>query len=663
MVIGLFSDTYVPEINGVANSTHILRCELEKRGHTVYVVTTRSGGGSSEWDEDHKVLRLPGIELKKLYGYVMTAPFHIHAMNEVKALGLDIIHCQTEFGVGIFARLASRQLSVPLVSTYHTTYEDYTHYVNLINSKMVDEVARRAVVTFSRMSGDTALAVIAPSEKTKQLLESYQVSSRIFVIPTGLMLEKFSPALRDDARTAQIRSEAGFLPEDKVIIYVGRLAEEKALDIVIRGFAHAKQEGCRSKLLIIGGGPDEEKLKELVKQTGTEGTVFLAGRRMADEVPDYYRAADAFISASLSETQGMTFIEALSSGLPLFARRDEVLDDLLVPEKTGWFFADEADLARKLKEFEALPEETLAAMKEECLRTAAPCSSEIFCAKVLQVYEYAIGQYLHMSVIEDAEVRDDFVQLYLRSEKNEETTLLITLDDYLAEGLRRGARITDTEIARLRRRETAARAYQRCIRRLAFRDRTRKEICDWLEKETECDAEMIRRIAERLEEKGYLNDERYAQESILRMRLALHGEKKIRSELARRGIAEDIIEEKLHSVPDEEEESALRYARKSLSGVRDDSLRRKKQKIRSKLSQRGFSSDIIDDVISRITDDLDASGETDNLRRCAEKARRRYEKKYASTKLRNAVYRYCASQGYEAGEIYAVLDEMEWTND
>ena len=189
MRIALFTDTYPPQINGVAASTSILRNELEKHGHDVVVVTTYKGSGKHKWDDDHKVLRLAGVQLKFLYGYVMTSPFHVSALEEIRKLNLDVIHAQTEFGVGLFARICAKQLQIPLVSTYHTTYEDYTHYVNFINSRKVDEIAKVGVAKLSRLYGDSSIEVIAPSMKTKEMLESYpcELMERVVwgMIPKG----------------------------------------------------------------------------------------------------------------------------------------------------------------------------------------------------------------------------------------------------------------------------------------------------------------------------------------------------------------------------------------------------------------------------------------------------------------------------------------------
>ena len=662
MNIALFSDTYIPDVNGVAHSTEILRAELEKHGHNAYVVATRPALGFSEWDEKHRVLRLAGVEVKQLYGYAVTTPFHLKALREIAKLDLDLIHVQTEFGVGLFGRFCAKSLGIPLVCSYHTTYEDYTHYINLINSKMVDGVAKKAVAAFSRNYSDAALAVISPSVKTRDLLLKYNVHTQIHVVPTGLQLERFSPDLLNPDASKEIYEKAGFSETDSVIVYVGRIAEEKALDIVIRGFAEAHNAGCTSKLLIVGGGPDEDKLHQMVKELGMEGVIAFAGKQPPERVPDYYRASRAFISASLSETQGMTFVEAMASGIPLFARHDEVLDDLIIPEKTGWFFADEHDLVRCIRELEELSEEEYQAMKTACLKQVVPYSSEIFYEKAMEVYEGAIELFRHMNVIEDIDLRDDSALLYITGEGKEETKIQISLDDYMEEGYRKGTRLSDSQVEELKEREKGLLAYQKCVRRISYKDRTKKEIQDWLKQETDCGPEAIETVIRRLEEKGLIDDSRYAEEAIHRMKGGLQGEDRISRELKKRGISAEIIRQKLENRPEDEEENARMYAEKIRNTIHGESLVMKKRKIRTKMLQRGFSSDIIDRVEEDLDFTSDQSKETENLRKCALKARKRYEKKYTSSQLRNAVYRFCSAHGYEGDDINMVLEEMEWEN-
>ena len=662
MRIGLFSDTYPPDVNGVANSTRILKDELRRHGHDVFVVATGMNEDTG-WDEKHEVLRLAGIEIPQLYGYVVTTPFHIRALNEIRKLHLDLIHAQTEFGVGMFARICARQLNLPIVITYHTTYEDYTHYANPLNLDTIDAVARKAVANLSRLYSDTSTEVIVPSKKTKELLESYNVHTDIHIVPTGLELDRFSPEHGSAERTHEIRQEYGIADDVKMIVSVGRIAEEKSLDIVIEGFHLAAQSGCRCRLLIVGGGPDEEKLQRLVQNENLTGTVIFAGKKPADKIADYYRAADAFVSASLSETQGMTFIEAMASGIPLFARYDEVLDEILIPEKTGWFYKDPEELSSLLRQFEELPAETLARMKENCLAQVHPFSSEVFYERIIPVYEKALGVYTEMQTVEEVRVRDDFVQIWLRSEQGEETRLLMSLDDYYYLGIRKGGRLSTERIHELQQNEPAVKAYQNCLRRIAAKDRTRREIVDWLTKNSGCSEEVINQLADKLESKGYINDERYTEDAIRRMHAALRGERYIILDLERRGIPAEMIRNHLAAQPDQEYENARDYAERIQGGIRDDSVKMKQRKIKNRLMQHGYNAQVADEVIAGMDFSEDEMKEPDALRKCAAAARRRYARKYDGSQLRSAVYRYCAGQGYPSEDIYAILDEMEWDND
>lgn len=660
MRIGLFTDTYPPYINGVANSTYILRNELVDMGHEVYVVTTYHGHGTHKWNEDHTVLMLAGPELKFLYGYVATSPFHMMAIEEVRKLNLDIIHAQTEFGVGIFARICAKTMKIPLVSTYHTTYEDYTHYINFINSKTVDTIAKKAVAQLSRLYGDSSMAVIAPSQKTKDMLLGYHVRREICVIPTGLKLDVFSRKHLNPEFRKNLREKYHVDENEKLIIYVGRIAEEKALDLVIRGISKAIEHGCPIRFLIVGGGPEMESLQKMTVDLGMDDHIFFAGPQPSEMIPDYYRSADAFISASLSETQGMTFIEALASGLPLFARKDEVLEKLLIEGKTGWYFRDDTDLPSVLQEFVNTDTETLNEIQQDCLQVVEPYSSVTFGKEVEKVYCRTIEEYHHQYRIDNIKIRDTLVQLYLISNQNEEMRLSVSMDDFYEMGMQRDGYLTSSQIADLKVRESAAIAYQKCIRRLAVKDRTCKEIYDWLTKETDCEINVINDIVARLEEKGLLNDERLCLHQIDIMKASGYGHDKIVRDLKKRGIPYEMIEKNLENTEDDERELAEKYARRLQLTHHGDSLRKTKEYIVNRVIQQGFSSKLAHDVV----DDLDFSAnvisEDDNLRRYALKAYHRYEKKYSGAELRNRVFRACANQGYPYELITAMLDEMEF---
>ncbi|MBP3891028.1 MAG: RecX family transcriptional regulator [Solobacterium sp.] len=659
MRIGLFTDTYPPEINGVANSTYILKEALEKLGHEAYVVTTRKGIGFSEWDESHRVLRLSGIELKGLYGYVLTSPFHINAENKVRKLKLDIIHAQTEFGVGIFARICAKTLGIPLVSTYHTTYEDYTHYVNPIHMDIVDDYAKKAIANLSKLYGNSSLAVIAPSQKTKELLERYHIRADIEVIPTGLMLDRFDPMKEDQAKTKTIRDTYHIQEGEKLIIYVGRIASEKSLDLVIDGFGLAKEKGIPCKLLIVGGGPDLENLQDYAKENQLEDCIYFAGPKPSEEVPDYYRASDAFISASLSETQGMTFIEALASGIPLFARKDEVLKDLIVEGKTGWYFEDAKDLAEKLKAFAtSIPH----AYREHCVQLASPYRSDVFGSRVYHLYEKAIEAYHHYYELKDIKTHKNQVHLSLSQEMGEEIKIKLGMDAYYQLGLKKGVRLSKQKVDHLQALQEKSRAYEGCLRKIAIKDRSKKEMEDWLQSHTYCSETSIQEILEDLESKGYLDDLSYAKHTLNQLKESAYGPNHVRSVLKKKGIAEETIEEVMPEYG-LEEEILRQYASSSLNKIHQESVRSTTQKLYQKCIQRGFHSEAVKGVLDELSFEEVEANEGASLEKCAIKAKKRYDRKYSGQQLKQAIFQYCYRKGYPTEAIQAVIEEMELSND
>ena len=655
MRIGLFTDTYVPDINGVANSTFILFTELRRAGHDVFVVAPKHGLGLAEWDEDHTVLHLAGMTIKALYGYAVTTPIHAHAFNLIKDLDLDVIHVQTEFGVGIFARFCARMLEIPLVSTYHTTYEDYTHYANFFDSRTFDEYARKLVARLSRIYGDSSIEVIAPSEKTKELLERYHVHTKINVIPTGLDLQKFRPENQDRTISAELRKEFGFRETDTVFVYVGRIAEEKSVEMIIDGFALAAAKRDDIKLLIVGDGPDYERMK--AKAEGMPAIV-LAGSRPIDTIHHYYAASDAFISASLSETQGITFIEALASGIPILVRRDEALASLVKEGRSGWYFSSPEELANAVVRFASTDVQERSRIASWCTECASPYSKESFCRDVLEVYREAIWLYENMSRITAVNIRSDTVILTLEDKKGVKGTVSVTLDDYVKEGLKAGRTLTKKHVEDLKNREQYVKAYQACLRRLSVKDRSRYELFDWMRTHTECTSAEMNRILDTLEEKGLVNDRQYCENAVNSLRASLTGREKILRNLRRKGISQDVIEDVLATENDELYAKA--FAEKAAASIHDQSLMRKKQKIVERMVAKGYDLSTAKDSVEQLDLQEDEENQDEYLRKCIAKAMKRLQKKQSGDALKRAVFRYCMTQGFRSEDIHRILEETEW---
>ena len=602
MRIGLFTDTYTPDINGVVSSIVTLQRELEKNGHEVFVITNHK---ARTMKREGNVLRLPGLELKWLYGYKLSTPFHFAARDEVKKMNLDVIHVHTEFGVGFFARIVAKNLNIPVVSTYHTMYEDYTHYVNLFGFEEVDKMTKRIVSTFSRSISDNVQAVISPSEKTKEKLLKYGVKTPIYVIPTGLDFSMFDMRQIQMDTITSIRKAYGIQEDDKLIVYLGRIAEEKSIDIPIEGFRYVEDEHI--KLMIVGDGPQLDDYRELAKKYHLEDKVIFTGKKSREEVPQYYACADCFVSASLSETQGMTFIEALACGLPVFARPDDVLKDLVVEGVSGYLFETPQEFAKKLTAFFAMTKEAQQEMKNKARAFVDKYDSRVFYQKVLSVYYQAIDDYQHAY-----------------------------------------------EVVKIKNLE----AYRAAIRKLKIRDYTRKEMQIYFNRLPGLANEDVEALLCELEEKGYINDQLYLQEKIEKMQFSLMGKGNIRRTLMNKGIAREDIDQALDALDDEEEsQKAIQMAEKLMATIKDKSKKMKKQTIVKKLINLGYDSD----VALSASENLNFEDEDDHsaLIKTIQKAQRNYARKYQGKDLRNKIILYCMQKGFVREDVINQLEEME----
>jgi 1,2-diacylglycerol 3-alpha-glucosyltransferase len=347
MVAGIFTDTFYPEINGVATSVALLKRELEKLGHTVYVVTCSNPALKGGADVAN-TFRLPSAPFLFLPSRRMAVLYKKSVARQIKSLGLDIIHTNTEFSLGMFGKLMAAALNKPVIHTYHTLYEDYVHY---ITKGKFPHLSSEMAKLFSRKFCNTCDAIVTPTEKTRDLLLEYSVDRPISVIPTGIDIEQFSGAAAGAAGAAELaalRGELGIGPGDKVILYVGRLAKEKNIDGVVSHLPGYMRANPGTKFLLVGDGPWKGEIEALARAGGIGGSVIFAGERPWRDIAKFYKLGDVFISASLSETQGLTFIEAMAAGLPVLAKRDRSVEKLIYDGQTGCLFDEDAEIPGKL---------------------------------------------------------------------------------------------------------------------------------------------------------------------------------------------------------------------------------------------------------------------------------------------------------------------------
>ena len=377
MNIGLFTDTYFPQINGVATSTKILEQELAKLGHKVYVFTTSDPKAGGKLP---RVYRLPSMPFMFLPSHRVALVYPPRLLANLKRFNLDIIHTQSEFPVGIFGRIVSGFYKIPSVHTYHTMYEDYVHYVangHLITPKMAQR--------YSKIFCNKASAVIAPVEKAKDSLLSYGVTKPITVIPTGIVFEPFARGKYSQEELNETKLSVGLNLTDPVIIYIGRIAQEKSLDVIIKQMPETLKLVPDAKLVIVGNGPKREELEELAATLGIEKSVIFTGPRPWAEIGKYYQLGDVFVSASTSETQGLTYIEAMAAGVLVVAKKDRSVEGIVIDGETGYYFEEDSELPAILHKALALPEKR-EEMVSNALKNIAHLSSETFAKNVEALY-------------------------------------------------------------------------------------------------------------------------------------------------------------------------------------------------------------------------------------------------------------------------------------
>lgn len=385
MNIGIFTETYYPEINGVATSSYMLKNELERRGHHVYVFTTTTPGAPTH---ELNVYRVPSLPFLLITERRVGLFYQPRLASVIKKLNLDIIHTQTEFSLGIFGRIMARELRLPIVHTYHTIYEDYTHY--LTRFKALDRRAKAFARVFSKVCCNTVEQVIVPTEKTRQLLIRYSVHKDISVIPTGIDLHKFDRSNYQPDEINAIKQQYGISPDQKVLLYLGRVSQEKNLEEVILAMPEYMRKRENAIFVVVGSGPALEKLKGLVDQLKLSSRFVFTGSKPWDVIGLYYRLGDVFVSASRSETQGLTYIEALACGVPVVAREDQCLTDILEQGINGYTFTDREGLYFGLDQVLYEDKETDYSANAE--KSVRKFSTEEFARQVEQVYQQVLSR-------------------------------------------------------------------------------------------------------------------------------------------------------------------------------------------------------------------------------------------------------------------------------
>ncbi|MDD3341857.1 MAG: glycosyltransferase family 4 protein [Bacilli bacterium] len=389
MRIGIFTDTYPPYINGVSTSIVMLQRALEKKGHEVFIVTVNADTMSYKYENEDKVIRIPGIPIG-IFDYRLTGIYPLRAIEKIRKWNLDVIHSHTEFGVGTFARIIAKQFDIPIVHTYHTMYEDYVHY---ITKGYFNGTSKKIVEYLTKFYCDkTATELIVPTKKTYDLFkQKYHVERNIHIIPTGIEVERFYIENYKKEKTDALKKSLGFDKEDFIILFVGRMGKEKSVDFLIEMQKDIYKKNPNAKMLMIGDGPYLENFKKLTSKLKLDNAIKFLGKIPWDDIPKYYALADTFVTASKTETQGLTVIEAMAASIPVVAIEDESFSSVIVDDLNGRIFKNKRQYKTFIEELIQDPAKRLK-MGKQARISAETHSSKYFAEQVLDVYKKALGE-------------------------------------------------------------------------------------------------------------------------------------------------------------------------------------------------------------------------------------------------------------------------------
>lgn len=387
MRIGIFTDTYPPYINGVSTSIQMLEKALKRKGHQVYIVTVNTKNMKYEYEKNGKVIRIPGIPTG-IYDYRLTSIYPVRLINKIKKWNLDVIHSHTEFGVGTFARIISKQFDIPLVHTYHTMYEDYVHY---ITHGHFDRGSKKIVEYITKFYCDkTASELIVPSKKTYDLFkEKYKWDKSIHIIPTGIDIDLFNIEKLNKNKIDKLKQKYNISNNDFVILFTGRLAKEKNIEFILENQSSLLKQYSNLKLLIVGDGPERLTYEKIVKKYKIDDNTIFVGKVPINDMPYYYAMGNVFVTASKSETQGLTVIEALAASLPVVAINDESFSNVITDDLNGYLFKNKSDYIKSISKL-VENKEICDRMSKQAYITSLEHSLKYYAEKILSVYSLAI---------------------------------------------------------------------------------------------------------------------------------------------------------------------------------------------------------------------------------------------------------------------------------
>jgi 1,2-diacylglycerol 3-alpha-glucosyltransferase len=408
MNIGVFTDSFRPYSSGVVRSIELFSREYTKRGHSVYIFCPDYPLMHSL--EEENVFRFMSVPWPTMTDFSLPVPLSAYLNQTIERLSIDIIHVHSPFLLGRLGARAARRHKLPLLFTFHTLYEQYVHYF-----PFAENLSKQVVRAIARDFSNRCNVVVAPSQMVADYLRQIGINTLIVKIPTGIDMDEFKELDRN-----WLENSYGVGPQEKVLLFVGRLGKEKNVAFLLKSFQDVLKLIPDCRLVLVGKGPLEEELRQLCRQQGIEDKVIFTGELSRQQIVHCYASSDLFVFPSVTDTQGLVIGEAKAAGVPVVAIRafgpaemvnhyeDGLLTELSLPAFT------EA-IIKLLRD-----KELYARMSKQSLINAPLISSALCAERMLEVYQGLIDDRANAARVKKPFNKGQFTD----NEQNEKASVL-----------------------------------------------------------------------------------------------------------------------------------------------------------------------------------------------------------------------------------------------
>ncbi len=342
MKIAFFTDSYLPNVDGVVTSICNYRSQLEKLGHEVYIFSPGTKQ-QKEGNTDSRVHYFTSTAFKPYPDYRIALFNFLAPVKMVKEYGIDIIHSHGIATTGLAAIRSSQKLGIPALATFHTLVPNASHYIT--SNQQLQNIVHGVAWKYLTWYYSHYKKILAPSAFAKKLLEERGIKN-VSIQPSGINYGKYRAVFGTE--DAEARKYLKLKKKDRMIIFVGRIALEKNLEDLIGVAPTLVNKIPDLRIVLVGKGPALEHYKQLAKKTGLEQHFIFTGYLDDDLLVKLYPAADAFIFPSRFDTQGLAVVEALAAGVPAIVKSGSAVSEYIEEGKNGYLYSDGFELVEKI---------------------------------------------------------------------------------------------------------------------------------------------------------------------------------------------------------------------------------------------------------------------------------------------------------------------------